>query len=104
MTVCMLATCQAACRFEKRQWRCKISKVIMLAGGRRIGVEFKREDAPRMTHSMQVAMADLKLDRLNVIYPGARRYRLGEKVEVLPLRDAIDAERMWGSDRWQEAE
>ena len=48
------------------------------------------------TGSMQVALADLKLDRLNVIYPGTRRYRLHEKVEVLPLRDVTDADRITG--------
>jgi uncharacterized protein len=70
--------------------------LLMVTGGRRVGMEFKREDAPRFTHSMQVAMADLKLDRLSVIYPGTRRYRLHEKVEVLPLRDVIDAEKIVG--------
>ncbi len=64
--------------------------------GRRVGVEFKREDAPRLTHSMQVALTDLKLDRLSVIYPGTRRYRLADKVEVLPLRDVTDRERLTG--------
>lgn len=59
-------------------------------------MEFKREDAPRLTHSMQVALADLKLDRLTVIYPGARRYELHDKVKVLPLRDVADAERIAG--------
>lgn len=73
--------------------------LFMLVGRRRIGVEFKREDAPRLTHSMQVALADLKLDRLSVIYPGTRRYRLHEKVEVLPLRDVTSAERMAGHTR-----
>jgi predicted AAA+ superfamily ATPase len=70
--------------------------LFMIKGGRRIGVEFKREDAPRLTHSMHVALTDLKLDRLSVIYPGARRYRLNDKVEVLPLRDVVDAERITG--------
>jgi hypothetical protein len=34
---------------------------------------------------MRTALADLNLDRLVVIYPGQRRYRLAERVEVLPL-------------------
>jgi uncharacterized protein len=68
--------------------------LLMMTGGRRIGVEFKREDAPRLTHSMQVALTDLKLDRLKVIYPGARRYAIREKVEALPLRDVTDADRI----------
>jgi len=72
--------------------------LFMLASGRRVGVEFKREDAPRLTQSMQVALADLKLDRLSVIYPGKRRYRLAEKVEALPLRDVVDAGKITGAD------
>lgn len=53
--------------------------------GKRIGVEFKRMDAPRMTKSMRVVMQDLDLDQLYVIYPGTRRYKLDEGVEVVPL-------------------
>ena len=53
--------------------------------GKRIGVEFKRMDAPRMTKSMRVVMQDLELDQLYVIYPGTRRYKLDEGVEVVPL-------------------
>ncbi len=71
--------------------------LLMLTGGRRVGVEFKREDAPRLTHSMQVSWADLKLERLSVIYPGTRRYRLPEKIEVLPLRDVTDVDRLTGT-------
>ena len=70
--------------------------LFMLKGGRRIGVEFKREDGPRMTRSMETAFVDLKLHRLSVIYPGARRYRLRDNVEVLPLKDATDADRIGG--------
>lgn len=59
-------------------------------GGRRHGFEFKFRDAPTTTHSMHVAIADLKLDRLFVVYPGTNRYPLAEKIEVLPLKD-LDA-------------
>ena len=53
--------------------------------GRRLGVEFKRQDAPRMTRSMRIAMADLDLDELWVVYPGTREYELAEAVSVKPL-------------------
>lgn len=53
--------------------------------GKRIGVEFKRMDAPRMTKSMRVVMQDLGLDQLFVIYPGTGRYKLDEGVKVVPL-------------------
>ena len=42
-------------------------------------------DAPRFTPSMRIALEDLALDPLVVIYPGARAYPLSERVTVLPL-------------------
>ena len=59
--------------------------LMMLKDGRRVGVEFKRADAPSLTASMRVALTDLELDALYVVYPGARRYRLAERVEAVPL-------------------
>ena len=59
--------------------------LLMLKDGRRIGVEFKRTDAPVLTASMRVALADLELGALYVVYPGTRRYRLAENVEAVPL-------------------
>lgn len=62
--------------------------LLLFKDGRRIGVEIKRADAPRMTPSMRTALEDLKLDRLVVVYPGERRYALAERVEVVPLQVA----------------
>jgi predicted AAA+ superfamily ATPase len=59
--------------------------LLMSKGGRRIGVEIKRADAPRLTKSMRVASADLELDELWVIYPGTRSYPLAERIEARPL-------------------
>ena len=59
--------------------------LLMLRGRQRVGVEFKRADAPRMTMSMHTAMADLQLEALYVVYPGLHRYRLAEGVEAVPL-------------------
>lgn len=61
------------------------------AGGKSWGVEFKYEDAPRLTRSMKAALEDLSLERLWVVYPGKTAYRLAEKVQVLPLADIGDA-------------
>jgi predicted AAA+ superfamily ATPase len=58
--------------------------LLMLKGERRVGVEFKRSDAPTLTPSMRIAMTDLKLDALFVLYPGPKRYALADRVEVLP--------------------
>jgi hypothetical protein len=59
--------------------------LLMMRDGRRVGVEFKRADAPRLTPSMRIAMADLKLDALYVVYPGGRRYPIGDRIEAVPL-------------------
>lgn len=67
--------------------------LVLFKHGRRIGVECKRQDAPTLTPSMRTALADLKLDRLLVDYPGARRYPLGDRVEVMPVAELIAAPR-----------
>jgi hypothetical protein len=59
--------------------------LLMFRGTQRIGVEFKRADAPRVTPSIRIAMHDLKLDALYVVYPGLHRYSLGEGMEAVPL-------------------
>lgn len=59
--------------------------LVLFKKGRRFGIECKRADAPTLTPSMRIALADLKLDQLIVAYPGKRRYWLAKKVEVVPL-------------------
>lgn len=61
--------------------------LIMVKDGRLIGMECKRVDAPKLTPSMQIAMSDLKLDRIAVIYPGLKRYPLTDKIEAVPLQE-----------------
>lgn len=63
--------------------------LLMFKGGKRIGVEMKRGDAPKLTPSMRTAMTDLKLDRLYVAYPGEQRYPLAEGVEAIPLQELL---------------
>ena len=59
--------------------------LLMFKDGRRVGVEFKRGDAPQLTPSMRIALQDLALDALYVVYPGDRRYALGPRVQAVPL-------------------
>ena len=65
--------------------------LLLFKNGRRIGVECKRADAPTLTPSMRFALADLKLDELHVVYPGAKRYALNKQVEVVPLAELVNA-------------
>ena len=59
--------------------------LILHKGGLRIGVECKRTDAPRVTPSMRIALEDLHLDRVLVIYPGSKRFALADRIEAVPL-------------------
>jgi len=64
--------------------------LLMVKEGRLLGVECKRIDAPRMTPSMRIAMEDLKLEKIAVVYPGKRRYALAENVHAVPLEAVAD--------------
>ncbi len=67
--------------------------LLFLKDGRRLGVECKWVDAPRLTHSMRAALDDLALDHLIVIYPGDRIYPLAERASAVPfLKIASDVE------------
>ena len=59
--------------------------LLLFRKGRRYGIEFRYGDAPAMTRSLRVALADLRLDRAWIVYPGRAAYRVHEKVEVVPL-------------------
>lgn len=50
----------------------------------------KRSDAPTMTKSLHVALADLGLERAWIVYPGRDSYRAHERVEVVPLNAALE--------------
>ena len=63
--------------------------LLAFHGGRRVGFEFKRTSAPGMTRSMHAALADLKLDRLFVVFPGDGRFPLHAKVEAVGLERLV---------------
>jgi len=59
--------------------------LLLRRGGRLLGVECKRADAPKLTPSIRIALEDLGLERVAVVYPGTKRYAVNERVEVVPL-------------------
>ncbi|MCL4819603.1 MAG: ATP-binding protein [Vicinamibacteria bacterium] len=59
--------------------------LLVSRGGKRLGIEVKLSDAPSLTRSMRIAIEDLDLQRLLVVYPGERAYPLSERVHVLPI-------------------
>jgi len=63
--------------------------LLLIKAGHMLGVECKRIDAPSLTPSIRIALEDLKLERIAVIYPGVKRYPLSERVEVVPLEGLV---------------
>ena len=59
--------------------------LFLLQRGKRIGIEIKYSDAPRPTRSMRIAMSDLGLDILYIIYPSPVSYVLEDGIEVLSI-------------------
>jgi uncharacterized protein len=59
--------------------------LFWMQGGKKWGVEVKYADAPSLTKSMQIALEDLKLEKIWVVYPGTDRYLIHKKIEVIPV-------------------
>jgi len=64
--------------------------MVFSKGGRMYGIEVKRTDAPTMTPSMRIALEDLKLEGIVVIYTGEKRYSLHKKIDVVPFETIMD--------------
>ena len=60
--------------------------LILRRGDGLYGVECKRADTPRLTPSIRIALDDLKLKHVFVIYPGIQRFPLASQVEAVPLQ------------------
>ena len=58
--------------------------LLVLAGNKRYGFEIKRTEAPRLTASMRSAFETLKLDRLEVVHAGDKRFALAKGIGTLP--------------------
>jgi len=63
--------------------------LLIIRDGKRWGFEFKVSEAPSVTKSMHIALKDLKLRRLWVVYPGAHRFPMGDRIEAIPLAQAL---------------
>ena len=61
--------------------------LLLFVGGARYGVEVKYGDAPGITKSMRIALDDLELRHLFVVYPGRDEYKLDKQVTALPLEE-----------------
>ena len=59
--------------------------LMVTIAGKRHGFELKYTDAPGRKRSMQIAIDDLGLEHLWVVYPGDQQYGLDDKITVIPL-------------------
>lgn len=59
--------------------------LLIKRGDSLFGIECKETDAPRLTKSIRIAIKDLGLERVAVIYPGKKRYWLNDSVEAIPF-------------------
>jgi uncharacterized protein len=55
--------------------------------GKRFGCEIKYSDSPVVTKSMYSAIEELSLEKITIIYPGTRSFKLDKKIEVKPLAE-----------------
>jgi len=59
--------------------------LLVMRDGKRHGFEIKYTDTPAVTASQRLALESLKLDRIDIVCPGAASYPLDEKVFVSGL-------------------
>ncbi len=64
--------------------------LLVVRGNRRLGFECKRTSAPRLSPSIRSALADLALDRLDVVHAGDHTYPLADRVRALALSRLYD--------------
>ena len=59
--------------------------LVLRRGDELVGIECKRTDTPRLTRSIGIALEDLGLNQVAVVYPGVKRFPLSVNVEAVPL-------------------
>jgi predicted AAA+ superfamily ATPase len=59
--------------------------LLVKVAGNWYGFEFKYADAPGSNRSMRIAIEDLGLEHLWIIYPGREKYDIDKGISVLPI-------------------
>ncbi|GAB5412041.1 MAG: ATP-binding protein [Chlamydiales bacterium] len=63
--------------------------LIIVQGLKKIGFEFKYTDRPKITKSMQIALEDLQLEKIYLVFPGKKSFPLSEKIQAVSFEDFI---------------
>ena len=64
--------------------------LLVVDGSHRRGFEFKRTTSPSITPSMRSALADLALDRLDVVHAGADSFPLAPRMRAIAASRVLD--------------
>jgi predicted AAA+ superfamily ATPase len=63
--------------------------LLVVRGSRRVGFEFKRSSAPKITPSIRAALEDLELQKLTVVHAGEDSFPLAPRVRAVAARDIL---------------
>lgn len=83
----VIAACKASsqeCYFWATHAHAELD-LLIIKNNKRIGFEFKYADAPKITKSMTIALQDLTLDHLVIVFPGNITFSLTENITVYGL-------------------
>ena len=69
--------------------------LIIRQNNRMYGVECKRTDTPRLTPSIRIALDDLGLEKVAVLYPGTKRFPISNQVEAIPFHMIADGKSLF---------
>ncbi len=61
--------------------------LLLVRGNRRIGIEVKCTESPVVTRSMEIAMKDLRLQKLWLVHRGDMRFTMRLGIEALPVAE-----------------
>ena len=93
-----------ACVGERNAWYWATQSgaeldLLVMRGGKRYGIEVKYGDAPRPTKSMAIAITDLRLEHLFVVYPRRERYAMNAHTTALSLESLLNELSKLGAKR-----
>lgn len=74
----------ADCYFWQTHNRAELDLILCLPG-KTFAFEFKYTATPKRTKSMKIAMEDLNLASLTVVYPGEKTYPISQNITATPL-------------------
>ncbi len=63
--------------------------LLIVRGDRKLAFEFKRTTTPSVTKSMHVALSDLKLDQLDVVFAGRETFPLAKNIRAVGCQNVL---------------